>query len=112
MMQESVSRVHSEFDFLIGAEPYKYHYATHERLVGSIGYAPLRRRLLGQVSGAVEADARPRRVRQAVRDLALQAARFRLAREPAAPIDDGPFREHIEANTPGWPWAGNSSQSD
>ena len=104
MMQESYERGHAELDFLIGAEPYKYHYATHERLVGSIGCTPLRQQITRAFRAAVEADARPRRLRQTVRDLALATAQARLQRQPAAPVDDGAYRETIEANVPGWPW--------
>lgn len=41
LLEESHGRGDLEFDFLIGDEPYKYHYATHHRLVGSLGTAPL-----------------------------------------------------------------------
>ncbi len=112
MMQESFSRGHTEFDFLIGAEPYKYHYATHERLVGPVGQASRRQRLAGTIRTAIEADQRPRRLRQAARKLALRAAQLRLAHQSAAPIDDDAFRAHIEANTPGWPWAGSTAPTD
>lgn len=41
LLEESHGRGDLEFDFLIGDEPYKYHYATHHRLVGALGTAPL-----------------------------------------------------------------------
>jgi hypothetical protein len=106
MMGESFARGHLEFDFLIGAEPYKYHYATHERLVGPVGRASRRQRLGEFLRASAEADKRPRRLRQAARELALRSAQLRLERQPAANIDDAAFRELIEANMPGWPWVG------
>ncbi|MFN0064048.1 MAG: GNAT family N-acetyltransferase [Myxococcaceae bacterium] len=45
MFEESFRRGHREFDFLIGNEPYKWHYATHTRIVGPVGSAPLSLRL-------------------------------------------------------------------
>ncbi len=36
-LRESQARGHAEFDFLIGDEKYKYHYATHERVIGPLG---------------------------------------------------------------------------
>jgi hypothetical protein len=41
LLRESHGRGHAEFDFLLGGEPYKYFYATHERVVGPLGKAPL-----------------------------------------------------------------------
>ncbi len=103
MMEASFARGHAEFDFLIGAEPYKYHYATHERLVGPTGEASTTARLVGGVRSALEADAPPRRLRHAAHQLALHAARLRLEHQPPAPIDDAPFRDVIEDWSPGWP---------
>jgi CelD/BcsL family acetyltransferase involved in cellulose biosynthesis len=40
LMHESQRRGHREFDFLIGDEPYKFTYATHNRVVGPVGRAP------------------------------------------------------------------------
>ena len=103
LMAESWKRDHEEFDFLIGDEAYKYHYATHERLVGPLGRAALRQRLLGDIRRAVEAGERPRRLRRSARDLALRSLQLRFSRQARAAIDDAPYRELIEANTPGWP---------
>jgi hypothetical protein len=36
-LRESQARGHTEFDFLIGDERYKYQYATHERVIGPLG---------------------------------------------------------------------------
>ncbi|OFX18864.1 MAG: hypothetical protein A2V77_17210 [Anaeromyxobacter sp. RBG_16_69_14] len=41
MLAESQARCHSQFEFLLGDEQYKYHYATHRRLVGNLGTQPL-----------------------------------------------------------------------
>ena len=41
LLVESHGRGDAEFDFLLGDEPYKYHYATHRRVVGSLGTPPL-----------------------------------------------------------------------
>ena len=41
VIEESFKRDHSEFDFLIGNETYKWYYATHARLIGEIGQRPL-----------------------------------------------------------------------
>lgn len=46
MLEQSHRLGHREFDFSIGGEDYKMIYATHGRLLGSIGRAPLRQRLI------------------------------------------------------------------
>ena len=46
ILRESHARGHREFDFLIGDEAYKFHYATHSRLIGPLGTPPLRDRVL------------------------------------------------------------------
>ena len=46
MLEESFRQGHREFDFSIGNEDYKWFYATHARILGPIGRAPLRQRLL------------------------------------------------------------------
>ena len=40
-LAESQERSHLEFDFLIGDEDYKWHYATHNREIGPLGQPPL-----------------------------------------------------------------------
>ncbi len=45
ILKESLARRHREFDFLIGDEAYKFHYATHVRVIGPVGSPPLRVRL-------------------------------------------------------------------
>jgi Acetyltransferase (GNAT) domain len=41
VMEVSYQQGHKEFDFLIGGESYKWHYATHVRLVAEMGTPPL-----------------------------------------------------------------------
>jgi hypothetical protein len=102
LMEASFARGHEEFDFLIGAEPYKYHYATHERLVGPLGTPPWTQQVTGGLRQALEADRRPRRLRRLGWDLARASAQRGVEGEP--PVEDaGPAREAIEAYAPGWP---------
>lgn len=42
LMKASYERKHSEFDFLIGDEDYKFIYATHNRVIGPVGTPPMR----------------------------------------------------------------------
>ena len=46
MLEESHRRNHRQFDFSIGGEDYKWVYSTHARLLGPIGRAPLRERMV------------------------------------------------------------------
>jgi hypothetical protein len=41
LLRASHANGDEEFDFLVGDEPYKYHYATHQRMVGPVGTPPL-----------------------------------------------------------------------
>ncbi len=41
-LEASLNAGHREFDFLIGNEDYKWIYASHARLIGSLGVAPLK----------------------------------------------------------------------
>ncbi|MBW4419045.1 MAG: GNAT family N-acetyltransferase [Myxacorys californica WJT36-NPBG1] len=41
LLEESFKQGHTEFDFLIGGESYKWHYATHTRLIAELGSRPL-----------------------------------------------------------------------
>jgi hypothetical protein len=52
-LRESQARGHVEFDFLIGDEKYKYHYATHERVIGPLGTPGLLERLELDARGRV-----------------------------------------------------------
>jgi hypothetical protein len=45
ILQESHRLGHLEFDFLIGDEAYKWHYATHNRAIGALGTPPISRRV-------------------------------------------------------------------
>jgi hypothetical protein len=49
MLKASLARGDGEFDFLIGDEPYKWHYATHARPVTPLGVAPWPQRLRGSM---------------------------------------------------------------
>ncbi len=46
LLAASYNRGDVEFDFLIGDEPYKFQYATHNRVIGPVGMAPLKDVLL------------------------------------------------------------------
>jgi hypothetical protein len=37
LLEESLKRGHAEFDFLVGEEDYKWHYATDTRVIGEVG---------------------------------------------------------------------------
>ncbi|NDJ17015.1 GNAT family N-acetyltransferase [Myxacorys almedinensis] len=41
LIEESFNQQHTEFDFMIGGESYKWHYATHSRLISELGSRPL-----------------------------------------------------------------------
>lgn len=41
LMKASYERGDAEFDFLIGEEPYKFQFATHNRVIGPVGTPPL-----------------------------------------------------------------------
>ncbi len=41
MLKDSYDKKHKEYDFLVGGESYKWPVATHVRLIGPIGTAPL-----------------------------------------------------------------------
>jgi CelD/BcsL family acetyltransferase involved in cellulose biosynthesis len=46
MLKHSYERGDAEFDFLMGAEPYKWMYATHARVLSAAGSEPVRTRLV------------------------------------------------------------------
>jgi CelD/BcsL family acetyltransferase involved in cellulose biosynthesis len=80
MLRESHSRGHAEFDFLLGDEPYKYHYATHQRVVGPVGKVPLQVTLRDAVRSSVKrALARYPRLREKAR-----ALEYTLTRPPSS----------------------------
>lgn len=45
MLKYSFLNKHNEFDFLIGAEPYKLPYTTHARAIGALGMPPIMKRI-------------------------------------------------------------------
>lgn len=53
MLEDSQGRGDREFDFLIGAEAYKLHYATDVRLVCELGQPPLGERAWRRLRGAL-----------------------------------------------------------
>lgn len=53
LLEESQRRGDREFDFLIGGEDYKFHYATDVRLVRALGRAPLAGRAWKRLRGAI-----------------------------------------------------------
>lgn len=55
MLEESHRRGHREFDFSTGAEAYKMPYATHGRLIGPVGRAPLRQRIVARAKDEAKA---------------------------------------------------------
>jgi CelD/BcsL family acetyltransferase involved in cellulose biosynthesis len=79
LLVESHGRGDTEFDFLLGGEPYKYHYATHRRVVGPLGTPPL-----------------PVSMRKAVRSSVKRA----LARYPAL-LEKARALEHAWTRPPG-----------
>jgi CelD/BcsL family acetyltransferase involved in cellulose biosynthesis len=94
MLRESHARGHVEFDFLLGDESYKYHYATHQRVVGSIGKAPFQVSLHDAVRASVKsALARYPSLREKAR--ALENAFTRRSSSggpPASEADELPER--------------------
>ncbi len=55
MMEDRFGRGDREFDFLIGDEEYKYHYATHVRIAGPVGTPPLSLRARRAAKGVARA---------------------------------------------------------
>jgi hypothetical protein len=102
LMEASYDRGHREFDFLIGAEPYKYHYATHERLVGPLGDPSWTQRTAGGLRTALEADRRPRRLRRLAWELARGGAQRRVQSEPPVEADPETLAA-VEEHAAGWP---------
>jgi len=68
---------HLEFDFLIGDEAYKFVYATHSRVIGPLGVAPLGVRLEKRARGLAREALRGRpRLQQLVAGLRARAGRL------------------------------------
>lgn len=55
IMQASHALGHAEFDFLIGDEAYKFHYATHNRVIGPVGVPPLKDQLYAEAKKRAKA---------------------------------------------------------
>lgn len=54
LLQASHALSHAEFDFLLGDEAYKFHYATHSRVIGPVGVPPLSEQLLAEAKTRVK----------------------------------------------------------
>ena len=54
LLEYSYRQGHRSYDLLLGAEPYKWYYATHVQLVGSYGQPPLARRTRDAVERVVK----------------------------------------------------------
>lgn len=61
LLEASFRQGHREFDFLIGDEGYKFHYATHNRVIGPAGVPPLGQQLRARVTDGLHhlLDAHP-----------------------------------------------------
>jgi hypothetical protein len=55
LMKASQARGDLEFDFLIGDEAYKFHFATHNRVIGAVGTPPLRELFMKKARPMVKA---------------------------------------------------------
>jgi CelD/BcsL family acetyltransferase involved in cellulose biosynthesis len=71
MLEQSYRLGHREFDFSTGGEDYKMIYATHGRLLGSIGRPPLGKSIISFAKG--ELKQRSPKLFQAVRRLKMRA---------------------------------------
>jgi hypothetical protein len=58
MLEQSHALGHKQFDFLIGDEDYKWHYATHNREIGPLGTPPLRVRARAAVRNVLSSHPR------------------------------------------------------
>lgn len=68
---------HLEFDFLVGNEPYKFQYATHNRIIGALGTPTSRERVLMEARVTLtRALSRRPEVRALLSELWARAARF------------------------------------
>jgi hypothetical protein len=87
MLEESHRRNHREFDFSIGGEDYKWTYSTHARLLGPIGRAPLRERVVSMAK------------QRATSALAAKPAWLELARSIRESLRDRPASLPIKEST-------------
>jgi GNAT acetyltransferase-like protein len=76
LIQASFERGDEVFDFLIGDEAYKWHYATHTRVIGSAGTPPASLRLEAEVK---------RRAKQALQGLPWLLARWPWLKHRVSP---------------------------
>ncbi|MCK6504105.1 GNAT family N-acetyltransferase [Myxococcota bacterium] len=116
LMKASWDAGHRVFDFLIGDEDYKYHYATHERLVGAVGRTGLQDWLGRQGRAALHRwGADPgARIAHRARTLTMRTLQDRLQRERITPLP-GPEPDWIptlHANSRVWPGARLADPAD
>lgn len=76
LLEASFERGDEAFDFLIGDEAYKWHYATHTRVIGSAGAPPTSIRLEREVK---------RRAKQALQGMPWLLARFPSLKQRISP---------------------------
>ncbi|RME24554.1 MAG: GNAT family N-acetyltransferase, partial [Deltaproteobacteria bacterium] len=118
LMRRSHDQGHQRFEFLIGREPYKFYYATHELRVTPLGRPGLVPRTAGRLRRQVERAA-PRSAEQA-RQRIRRAAIATLQR-PAiqanlvggdADVHLARYEDTIRRHQPGWPRARVQHPSD
>jgi hypothetical protein len=76
LIQASFEQGDKEFDFLIGDEAYKWHYATGTRVIGSAGVPPLALRLEAEVK---------RRAKEALREMPWLLERWPRLKQRVSP---------------------------
>ena len=75
LIKASFERGDKEFDFLIGDEAYKWNYATHTRVIGSVGVPPLSLRIEAELKS---------RAKQALRSMPWLLERWPQLKERAS----------------------------
>lgn len=96
----------TEFDFLIGDEGYKYHYATDERHIGPLGRPPLAVQAADLARQALDPapDARLAEGRKAARRRLFELASRVDRRRRLTPLPEAPdWQAELTASTPTWP---------
>ncbi len=100
MLEESHRRGHRAFDFSTGAENYKMLYATHGRLLSSIGRLPLERRIVDHAKARLRSSRwfpSARAVKRAIETRSLAPAATVSA--PPSAFDTGPPLEGAPPRT-------------
>lgn len=102
MLEESHGLGHRQFDFSIGDEDYKWMYATHARILGPVGVAPLRertvklakqqaKRVLGRNPALLETVVRLRKRRAMTESTPEPATPMTADTSPPEELKDSPF---------------------